>query len=132
MPEAVYREINRGGATGLHNGITSLQQEWIEVLSLRNPPPPALTSRIDEGEAAVIALALEQNVCEVLIDDRLARRAALDNGLKVGGTIAVLLRAKNEGLLSEIKDHLETMRSKGIYLSQTLVQFALKEADEDR
>ena len=53
------------------------------------------------------------------------------NGLKACGTIGILLRAKREGILGEIGSCIETMRSKGVYLSSRLIVRALKEAGEE-
>jgi len=130
IPEAVYRELKHGGVTGLPHGLTPTHLEWVEILSLRNSPSEALLSQLDEGEASVIALAIEQGISEVLIDENLGRRMARESGLEVRGTVAILLRAKTEGLLPAITPCLDAMLSKRIRLSSALVEFALKEAGE--
>ena len=112
-------------------GLTLAHLEWLEVLPLRNPPSAELLSRLDDGEASVIALAVEQNIAEVLIDEHYGRKLALMNGLQVTGTIGILLRAKVEGLLGEIKPCIEIMRSNRVYLSSALVELVLKQAGEE-
>jgi predicted nucleic acid-binding protein len=45
-------------------------------------------------------------------------------------TVGVLLRAKREGTLPAIRPCLEAMRSRGVWLSDRLIAFALSEAGE--
>ena len=131
IPEAVQAELRCGGSTGLPFGLIPAHLEWMEVLPLNSPLSSELLSQLDDGEASVIALALEQNIDEVLIDENLGRTVARMNGLKVFGTIAILLRAKRKGILGEIGSCIQTMRSKGVYLSSGLIAGALKEAGEE-
>jgi uncharacterized protein len=62
-----------------------------------------LLYELDKGEAEVIILAKEQNIKKVLIDEKIARQQAKILGLEVIGTLGLLLKAKNKGLLSFIK-----------------------------
>jgi predicted nucleic acid-binding protein len=57
-------------------------------------------TRLDAGEREAIQLALNSGVETVLMDENEGRRAALRLGLKVTGTVAVLERAGQRGMLS--------------------------------
>ncbi|HEX6818169.1 MAG TPA: DUF3368 domain-containing protein [Ktedonobacterales bacterium] len=78
------------------------------------------------GEAAGISLAKAQEAQLVLIDERKARRVALSQGLQVAGTLAVLVRAKNQGLIQAIKPYIQTMETQGRRFSEVLIDQVLK------
>lgn len=75
-----------------------------------------LLADLDRGEAEVIALAQELYADLVIIDERLARRHAKRLGLKVTGTLGVLLRAKTLGLVPAVRPLIEQLRQSGIRL----------------
>lgn len=65
-----------------------------------------LSQQIDLGEASVIALALEQeNDVLLLLDDLIARSIAKSLGIKISGTLGIILEALYSKILStdEIK-----------------------------
>lgn len=130
VPEAVVTELERGYVDEASMSVGVLRPEWIEIQSPAHPPSPLLLAYLDEGEAAVISLALELGFLWVLIDERRGRLVARTIGLRVSGSVGVLLKAKREGMLSAVRPCLEAMRSRGIWLSERLVAFALREAGE--
>jgi predicted nucleic acid-binding protein len=102
-------------------------------LTRRNAPiklAPWLRSVLDRGEAAVIQLALDENLSTVCIDETAGRRVAQLSGLLVTGSLGVLLRAKHESKLSTLRTVLDQMRANGVWLSDKLVAAALKHAGE--
>jgi predicted nucleic acid-binding protein len=54
---------------------------------------------LDEGECEAISLAIELNADRILIDERAGRSAAISHGLKVAGTLAVILDAAEMKLI---------------------------------
>lgn len=130
VPQAVIAELERGQAGVGALALDAERPVWFEVVALPSPPSPLLQAYLDEGEAAVIALALELNITRVVIDERRGRAVARTMGLEVTGSIGVLLRAKQEGLLATVKPSLEAMQGHGIWLSERLRRFALREAGE--
>jgi predicted nucleic acid-binding protein len=103
IPEAVMTELWRGDQALGHISRSLLCPEWMEISIPTQPTPPLLRAYLDEGEAAVITLALELGVQQVLIDERRGRLAARVMGLTVSGTVGVLLRAKKAGMLPAVK-----------------------------
>ncbi|MBI5568243.1 MAG: DUF3368 domain-containing protein [Chloroflexi bacterium] len=130
MPPAVQAELLAGGAGRV--GVTDVPHAgWIRVMPLRDPRrAELLLTDLDRGEAEVIALAQELAAALVIIDERLARRHARRLGLNLTGTLGVLLRAKQQGLLPAVKPLIDQLRAGGIWLSDVLVTEALKLADE--
>lgn len=127
IPQAVFREYDLGRAT--HPGSPDLAQvPWIVVHQVRLHPsvPPAL----DPGEREALSLALAQPVRLVLIDELRARRVAAQLGLPLTGSLAVLLEAKQHGLLTAIAPIIDQMIAQGRRISPTLRRHVLDLANE--
>ena len=99
-------------------------EKWTSPLSIT----PYLSNSLDLGEASVIQLALDENIQAVCIDESAGRRIARLNGLSLTGSIGILLRAKKEGYSFSMQSAIQRMRSRGIWLSKKVVDFALKES----
>ncbi len=91
---------------------------------------PILLNSLDQGEAAVIQIALTKGIRTVCIDESMGRRVARLHGLSVTGTIGVLLKAKKYGYPFSMREAIQKMRSSGIWLSKSVVDFALFHAGE--
>ena len=78
------------------------------------------------GETETIILAKEINADFVIIDDNMAYRIATNSGLNVTRTLSVLLRAKEKGIIGEIKPILDEMISKGRWYSKRVYRNFLK------
>ncbi|MCP8312995.1 MAG: DUF3368 domain-containing protein [archaeon] len=101
----------------------AIQEGWIVVERPSENKARQITKlfpEIDEGEAAVIALALEQQEKNVIIDDAEARIAAEYFKLKVHGTLYVILEAYKRNIFkskAEVKSIVDNMLRRGFYLS---------------
>ncbi len=80
-------------------------------------------------ELAAITLAREQAALP-LIDDRLARRVARKEGVRVLGTLGVLLRAKHRGFVETVRPLIDQLDDSGYHLSQELRSEVLRLAEE--
>jgi uncharacterized protein len=85
----------------------------------------ALRLVVDAGEAEAIALASEKT-CLLICDDKQARAAAKRLGVTVIGTVGVLVRAKQNGVVSAIKPILDDLEINGFFISHALREEALK------
>lgn len=90
----------------------------------------AFSPRLGAGEREAIVLALEIGNCYLLLDDLAARRTAQALGINVVGTVGLCLRAKQQGLIEEIKPLLDTLLLHEFRISSRLYNFALAEARE--
>jgi uncharacterized protein len=55
------------------------------------------------GESEAITLALERRCDAIILDDKMARETAGRLGLRVIGTLGLLILAKEKGVVSEIR-----------------------------
>lgn len=103
---------------------------WLKIERLSDQMLVAvLKMMIDDGEAEAIALSQEQK-CRIILDDRQARRVGQDMGLKVIGTVGILILAKQRGILSTVKPVLQNLDDTGFYISTALKAEALSLAKE--
>jgi len=129
VPYEVAREIN---GDHLHNFAVKEFNEASFLTKLRNPLDisPFLHNVLDTGEASVIQLALDKNIKTVCIDEKVGRRIAKLNNLSLTGSIGILIKAKNLGYIPTIEKAISEMKQKGIYLSDNIVDFALRKTNE--
>lgn len=129
VPQDVHDEIVRGGET--RAGLDAYgRADWIAV-NPAIPLDPLLGNVLDQGEAAVIALARLLGAETVLMDERKARRIARDiYGLRVMGSARLLVEAKRHGVLDSVATALQAMRAQGYWIHDAIVQYALREAGE--
>lgn len=96
IPEVVADEL----AAASNSTISAiLQLSWIQTHSLTNSQLANQLQQergLDAGEASAIALALELQADDLLVDERLGRQEALRLGLPIVGILGVLLIAKQK------------------------------------
>ena len=104
---------------------------WLRVQSVQNTAVIAtLRTQMDAGEAETIALAMELGDVILILDDKKARRVAQQIGLKIIGTAGMLLRAKHQGIITEIKPLLTALLQANFRISNAIIQEALRLAGE--
>jgi uncharacterized protein len=92
---------------------------------------PALAgSEIGSGERAVISWAVVHAGFIAVLDDREARIIAQRLGIRVLGTVGVVLRLKLAGQISDVKPHLVKIREAGGFVSDALFRDVLRRAGE--
>jgi predicted nucleic acid-binding protein len=130
VPWEVCQEVVTGGPSGF--AVAEFQAaHWLHTESNPLDIVPLLANSLDPGEAAVIQLALDRGIQTVCVDEAAGRRVARLSGLTVTGTVGVLLRARREGHPFSMRDAIQRMRQRGVWLSERVVTFALAQADEE-
>lgn len=99
IPEEVDQELLRDQAPLAVRKWAASLPAWCEVRSVAASANPAL-SELDPGERDAILLALEVGIDTVLIDDISGRREAARHCLHVIGTVALLEKAAQRGLMN--------------------------------
>jgi predicted nucleic acid-binding protein len=89
-----------------------------------------LMAALDPGETEALCLALEVTPRFILVDERPTRRVAKQLNLPVIGTLGVLLRAKEHGLLTAIQPSLDALVTVEFYVTAGLYDRVLVDAGE--
>jgi len=119
----VPSNVADGGAPSL--GELPLWIEKRDVLTM-----PAFSRTLDPGERAAIALAMQVSADFVVLDDLAGRLMAAELGLTVTGSLGLLVRAKRNGLVREVRPFMAEMIANGLYTSEQLRREILELAGE--
>lgn len=131
VPLEVSEELAAGGTARF--ALAEYQAaDWLHKRTQPLTIAPHLLNTLDQGEASVIQLALDEDIGTVVIDETAGRRIARLNGLAVTGSIGILIRAKREGLPFSMREAIDRMQARGIWLSDRVIAFALAQAGETR
>jgi uncharacterized protein len=130
IPHAVQRELFAKGGIESRR-LDEAMASFIQVASMADLSSQAAeaTENLGPGEQQAIALAASSRML-LIIDERLGRSAARRLGVRVTGTIGVLLEAKQRTLIGNVLPVLQRIRLNGYWLSDELVRAALVLAGE--
>ena len=107
------------------------QAAWIQRVSVADRSiVDRMPSVLHEGEREAIALAKERGA-QLLVDDIRARRAAIDHGVEIFGTLRILDQAKRSGHISLARPIILQMRSQGYRFDHGLILRFLEIVGED-
>jgi predicted nucleic acid-binding protein len=99
IPGAVRAELASAKApAAIRNWMTN-PPVWLETRDVASQPDDPSLNHIDTGERAAIRLAVSLDADLLLVDDRKAVSAAAGKGLRVTGTLGILDRAAEQGLV---------------------------------
>lgn len=124
VPEPVFRELSHESAPRVVRMWAINLPNWADVLPTSPIDDPALFT-LDEGERAALALGLSLGADLILVDDRKGAAAALHKGFAVTGTLGLLTRAAQLGLL-DLADALATLKQTNFHYRQEMLDELLK------
>ena len=122
IPPAVAREVEPTVAR---------LPDWIVVQELAHPLQPITVSgSIGPGEREVISLGLELGAALLVVDEQPARRLATFLGLRVIGTVGLLMAGKERGFLAKIRPELDRLLAVRFFMDQDLYDRVIAQAGE--
>lgn len=110
--------------------------EWVEIRELDEPRRRKTlewSNKIDAGESAAIALAMQMHAEWLLCDDAIARQFAESLGLEVHGSVGLLLWAVAAGHVesrSESLKLLDSLARSSLWISDRVLNEARKAIDQ--
>lgn len=131
IPQGVFIELQEGQHPA---AILVKNLSWLKVVVVQNRQEVERLqqlSKLDLGESEAIILAEEMGAVQLLIDEKAARKVALERNLPLIGTIGVLLLAKRRGLLDSVNKVLNKMEEQGMRVSNHLYEQAMTLAQEN-
>lgn len=114
-------------------GATEVQTfDWLQTRAVSDRTlVEALSNELDIGEAEAIALAVEIQADQVLIDERRGRLVANRLNLRYTGILGILVEAKSKGLITEVRPLLDALINEaGFWVAEPLYNSVLRLVNE--
>lgn len=128
IPRQVHDELRDADSHEQLRAWLAMKPDWLEV---RFAKPIESGHLLDEGEAAAISLAQELRADRLLIDERDGRAFAMQAGIPIAGTLAVLSDAASEGLI-DFKAAIEKLKRTTFRASPRLYTQVLADVEKTR
>mgnify|MGYP000862518243 CR=1 FL=1 len=129
IPYAVYEEVILNSNKASNDFIK--ESNFFSIKRIKNEEARKLfVTSLHKGEVEVMILAKEIKADICIIDDLLARKYAKYYNLNITGTIGILLKAKELGLITRIKPIMDELKVSGIYIDTKLYNRVLEIARE--
>lgn len=128
-PAAVLNEVRAGKERGRDLPLAEMAP-WLQVEPDVSIPPEVAGWDLGLGESQVLAHALLRPGWGVVLDDSEARRCARSLRVPVTGTLGIILRAKQAGLIPLARPLVEDLVRVGAYLPPALTEGALRKVEE--
>lgn len=126
---ALYKEVSITKEIAVEFGVPL--PHWVKVVGVKDAQYlKLLQNQLDLGEASALALALELEDVLLILDDLKGRKEAMRLGFDVTGTLGILLKAKQKGLLSSVRHQIEKLTSMGFRVSPQVQEQLLKLSEE--
>ena len=128
IPQAVFDEIKNEPAYTMVRD----NRDWIEIVDINADQDimKMYKSKLHAGEVESIVLAQSIGADLIILDDYAARKTAQYLGLCITGTMGVLIKAKQEGLIDRVKPLIEGLIGHGLFISDRVKQEILSIAGE--
>lgn len=105
---------------------------WVKIQEVQDKKyQEFLETQVDSGEASAIALAMEIDDSLLLLDDLKARKLAGKLNLRFTGTLGVITKAKQIGVISEVKPIINSLLMTDFRISENVIEELLKLNNED-
>ncbi len=131
IPQAVLDEMQHSETPAAVRKWTANPPDWLTVEQVGTVNDPAL-DELGAGEREAIVLAETIGASAIILDERVARQEAGRRGLLVTGTLGVLDRAAERGLL-DLAEAFARLQQTTFRASQELYQrFLDRDADRKR
>ena len=129
IPQAVFEELTADERFKLEADQISSKQ-FIIVKAVQNLESASILKRatgLDQGESEAIVLTDELNADVLLMDEAKGRAVSSQMGLKIMGTIGILMVAYEEKELSsdDVKWCIEVLQNAGRHISQKYYQMLI-------
>ena len=130
IPKAVFDEVCAKEDSACQRILD--YPDWIHICKIKDESQKRMyQAKLHAGEVEVMILAQENPVADlVILDDNAAKKTAKFLGLKVTGTLGIILKAKKHGVVGNVSDLLAKLIDNGFYVSQEVQNLVKAEAGE--
>ena len=128
VPAAVLEDLQHTGSPVVVQDFVHAMPQWIVVRRVRLTADPTL-AMLDPGEREAIQLAKDEHAELLLMDERTGVRLARQQGLKVLGTLGVLVQAAQRGLV-DIETTFAALRATDFRCTPQVFEQAKRQAEK--
>ncbi len=121
VPNAVVEEIAAGPIDDPARQFLLIER-GLTVVETRPPSAELLAWNLGAGETAVISYGLANPGWIAILDDWAARRCAKSFSLPILGTLAIVVKAKEERIISSAASVLRQLKSSGFRIKDELAR----------
>ena len=115
----------------VRNEIVADLPDWVKINTDYDPKQLQLLElELDPGEASAIAFALKNPGSTLILDESKGRSVAKRLGLKITGTMGIIIKAKEKGFITSGTAILDKLENHGFWLSDQLKKLVLKRLGE--
>lgn len=134
LPQEVWAEVVPGLGFAEERAVLAAESAgWLAVHPAAPLEPPL--PELDEGEAACIRIALahvreQGRPALLLMDERAGRAIAVQHGLRVAGTAAVIGMARSRGLIGSAREVFARLHASDFRISAAVIETVLRGVGE--
>jgi predicted nucleic acid-binding protein len=125
VPPAVLNEVTTAAYTDRAAQILT-ETAWIERAPEVPIPAAVVEWDLGPGESAVIATCLHLKDSRPVLDDLAGRKCARAFGLRVVGTVGLVIAAHRQGRIADARKALLDLRASGMWISDSIIDQALR------
>jgi len=127
IPQAVHAELQIPNTPDEVRAWVLAAAPWVDVIpASQNPSESLVTASLDAGERAAIALALDRKADLLLMDERAGVEEARRLGLTATGTLGILARGAERGLI-DLPGALERLRRTNFRIRPEILEQLLQQ-----
>ncbi|HEY9650848.1 MAG TPA: DUF3368 domain-containing protein [Coleofasciculaceae cyanobacterium] len=120
IPQTVADELSASESPSVVKNWMTQPPDWLQIQANTTIQSLEL-EKLDPGEREAILLAEQLQANLVILDDKAARRIALERGLKIIGLLGILKDAARAGLL-DLEITFEQLREVGFWVAPSLLE----------
>lgn len=130
--ELIYEVYDRVNITDIIRREYKLDlPDWIKVRDIApSDRMKVMQTMIDPGEASAIDFCLQNTGSLLIIDDAKGRNVAKKLGVRVSGTLALLVKAKQKGAIQKVSPYLAALEKAEFRFDKKLKEIILRSAGE--
>lgn len=125
VPRAVYNEVKQENKEESQRLEAYCHNRVLDISSSFN-----FNITLGQGESEAIVLYEEKHADFLLCDDKKAKKFAQNFGIKVIGSLGILLKAKKEKHIEKITPLIEVLKSSRIFIDDKTYELVLEMANE--
>lgn len=124
VPAVVVAEIMAGPTDDPARQLFQVN-DYLPIVETHNTPPELLAWDLGAGETTVLTHALANPGWTAVLDDNAARKCARSFDIPVKGTLAVVILARQKGLIPSAADVLHQLQTHNYRIKDDIIREAL-------